>query len=270
MERQTTFMLSFVTGFVDVASFIALSGLFTAQMTAYLVLVGATLGQDGNPNNLNRLLTIPIFMLGCSITSLINLSILGTLKVGLRVLLLIDTALLFAFAGIGQYLHLMHAVLNATEILAAGSLGVLAMSMQDASIRLRMPHFVSTTTMTANLTQFSIDVAGYLANTRRLLQPEAKNLQQQRYKRLGFYGAALTGFLAGATSGALLTVVAGLMSVLLPAGLLLVLAALANRYLNLCLFNHMHAYRIQHKSGTAKYSYGSYKMTATDEKEPIE
>jgi uncharacterized membrane protein YoaK (UPF0700 family) len=223
MERQTTFMLSFVTGFI------ALSGLFTAQMTANLVLVGATLGEDGNPNNQNRLLTIPIYMLGCSITSLINLSILRTLKVDLRVLLLIETALLFAFAGIDQYLHRMHAVLSETENLAAGSLGVLAMSMQNASIRLRMPHFVSTTTMTANLTQLSIDMDGYLANTRRLLRSEAKNLQQQRYKRFGFYGAALTGFLAGATFGALLTVVAGLISVLLPAGLLLVLAAFANR-----------------------------------------
>ncbi|WP_020603195.1 YoaK family protein [Spirosoma spitsbergense] len=219
MERQTTFILTFVTGFVDTVGFLALSGLFTAQITGNLVLVGASLVNTVT-NTFNRLLLLPIFLIGGSITALLDTILRKRVKAVLPILLMIEGGLLLLFAGLGYYRQTQHHVLRETDIFFVGAIGVLAMAMQSSAVRLRLPDYVSTTVMTTNLTQFSIGLLNYLSSTvlvdKRANWETKRNLLRCQMSR---YGIALLGFVVGTTVGALLFITGGLAVAYIPAGL---------------------------------------------------
>src|SRR3954468_2192828 len=63
-ENKISFLLSFISGFVDTAGFIALFGLFTAHITGNLVLASTALFDIGlHANLLGKLLMVPVFMI---------------------------------------------------------------------------------------------------------------------------------------------------------------------------------------------------------------
>ncbi len=229
MERRLTFLLSFVTGFADTVGYIALSGLFIAQITGNLVLVGAGLYHGDDANAINRLLMIPVFMLGAGAASRLSAHLPKAPNVSFPVLLTLESVLLLLFAGLGHFLQAHHHPLSHADIFFVAGAGVLAMAVQNASVRQYFPGYVSTTVMTTNLTQFAVDLAGYLARavSGKKHSPEDDGLQQQRAGRLPRYGAALAGFVVGAATGALLYAGAGLTAGIVPALLVLVLAGFA-------------------------------------------
>jgi uncharacterized membrane protein YoaK (UPF0700 family) len=228
MERRLTFLLSFVTGFADTVGYVALSGLFIAQLTGNLVLVGASLVHGDDANAVNRLLMLPVFMLGAGAASRVSARLPKAIRTSFPVLLTLESGLLLLFAGLGHLLQTRHHALSPTDIFWVATPGVLAMAVQNASVRQYFPGYVSTTVMTTNFTQFSVDVAGYLAGRVRAGErtPEAAQRRQQRAGRLQRYGAALGGFVAGTAAGAWLAAGAGLAAAAVPALLVLAMAGL--------------------------------------------
>ncbi|HEX8530924.1 MAG TPA: YoaK family protein [Cytophagales bacterium] len=233
MERRLTFLLSFVTGFADTVGYVALSGLFIAQLTGNLVLVGAGLVHGDDANAVNRLLLIPVFMLGAGAASRVSARLPKVIRTSFPVLLTLESGLLLLFAGLGHLLQTRHHALSPAGIFWVAAPGVLAMAVQNASVRQYFPGYVSTTVMTTNFTQFSVDLAGYLAGylAGRVRAgertPEAGQRRQQRAGRLQRYGAALGGFVTGTAAGAWLAAGAGLAAVAVPALLVLAMAGLA-------------------------------------------
>ncbi|MBD0254122.1 MAG: DUF1275 domain-containing protein [Cytophagales bacterium] len=242
MERPLTFLLSFVTGFADTVGYIALSGLFIAQITGNLVLVGAGIYSGEDANAVNRLLMIPVFMLGAGAASRLSARLPKAPDASFPVLLAVESVLLLLFAGLGHFLQTQHHPLSHLDMFAIAAAGVSAMAVQNASVRQYFPGYVSTTVMTTNLTQFAVDLAGCLARAvrRKKRSPEDEGLQQQRAGRLHRYGAALAGFIAGTAAGALLYRGAGLAAGTVPALLVLVLADLARYSSLLVLFPFTH------------------------------
>ncbi|GAB2590722.1 YoaK family protein [Spirosoma areae] len=230
MERQTTFALAFVTGFVDTVGFITLSGLFIAQITGNLVLVGASFIKADDANNINRLLMIPVYLLGSSLATLLGLLLQKASKAVFPKLLLVEAGLLLLFTGLGYFLDNPHHPLEAVDMFMIATTGVLAMAVQSSAVRLGFPAYVSTTTMTINVTQFSIDLVDYLANiTPFVRRPQPQAQQQILAHQVNRYGVALLGFIVGTGTGALLFAQIGVVSTILPVGLVLWVAVYSQR-----------------------------------------
>jgi uncharacterized membrane protein YoaK (UPF0700 family) len=105
VKRLLTFLLIFVTGFADTVGYIAPSGLFTAQITGNLVLVGAGLYSGDDANAINRLLMIPVFMLGAGAASRLSASLPKSPNLSIPVLLAVESVLLLLLAGLGHFLY---------------------------------------------------------------------------------------------------------------------------------------------------------------------
>ena len=98
LRRLLPVALGYVAGYVDGCTFVALFGLFVAQVTGGFVAVGAVLGA-GRDSTLLPLLAIPAFMLGAAVAS--ALSAISRHR-GLRasaILLGLESALLAAMAA---------------------------------------------------------------------------------------------------------------------------------------------------------------------------
>ncbi|GAB3220549.1 YoaK family protein [Spirosoma arcticum] len=230
MERQTTFVLAFVTGFVDTVGFITLSGLFIAQITGNLVLVGASLVQADDANTINRLLMLPIYLLGSSLATLLCLLLQKASKAVFPALLMVEAGLLLLFTGLSYFLGTQHHPLGAVDMFFIASAGVLAMAVQSSALRLRFPAYVSTTTMTINLTQFSIDLIDYLVAVPPFVRrPQPQAQQQVLAHQVNRYGVALLGFIVGTGAGALLFAQIGAAATILPVSLVLWMAVVAQR-----------------------------------------
>ena len=63
-KYATTFLLSFSSGFIDVATFISLSGLFTSHITGNLAEAAASIVENKEFKLLSHLLVILFFILG--------------------------------------------------------------------------------------------------------------------------------------------------------------------------------------------------------------
>ncbi|MBL0740943.1 YoaK family protein [Chryseolinea lacunae] len=219
--RVVSFLLSFVSGFVDTAGFIVLSGIFTAHITGNLVLAGALLIAEKKAEVWTRFLMLPIFIVGVVITFSMDALMSKTVKSSLRPLLLVQTLLIVAISGMGFFFEgASHRVLETLPILLTGTVGVLAMSVQNTYMKTHLPRYVPTTVMTGNMAQFSMDMVPWLLVKTKLREGVAPVESVRKF------GVALLGFLAGAICAALVVSKIGLLSCLLPAMLLLVVMVL--------------------------------------------
>lgn len=230
MERRMTFVLAFVTGFVDTIGFVTLSGLFVAQITGNLVLLGVSLIQADNANAINRLLMIPVFLVGNGLATLLGLSLQKAAKAVTPTLLLVEAGLLLLFTGLGYFLfHPQHPP-DAVSTFFMATAGVLAMAFQNAAVRLGFPAYVSTTVMTTNLTQFSISLVDYLVAIPPFARrPLPQTQRQTLVHQVNRYGVALLGFIVGTSAGALLFSQLGAVATILPVGLTLWVAGVSRR-----------------------------------------
>jgi uncharacterized membrane protein YoaK (UPF0700 family) len=205
--------LSFIAGYVDTAGFIALSGIFTAHVTGNLVLAGASLNNTYPGASIYQLLLIPVFMFGVAVTALVINIILKNNKSPLNLLFLIQGVLLFLFSisdtifsfGINQF-----CITN--NIIISGSIGVLAMAMQNAYMRLILENQLPTTVMTGNITLFSIEITAYIKS--HLL---GKLYDTSTLKKVSL---PVFGFLSGSIIGAIAVLKFGLICIVLPSILL--------------------------------------------------
>ncbi len=153
-------MLGFVAAYVDTIGFVVLYGLFTAHVTGNFVLLGVAVA-TGAGGDFAKAMTVPVFvavaMLACVLVRLLE-------RAGRRPLvpmLVLEWLLLGAFLLTGwQFLPRYGP--DDPETLAVIAFAVAAMAVQNAVMRRVLGGLPSTTVMTSNLTQVSVDVVDAL------------------------------------------------------------------------------------------------------------
>src|SRR4051812_21207642 len=201
IPRIVPALLSFTAGFVDACTFLALFGLFVAQVTGSFVVVGAEFVTH-DEGVLIKVLAIPVFF-GAGLLTTICAALLR--RRGRRPLpwaLAAECVLLAAFLVLGLLAPFRHEP-NAPATIAAALLGLSAMGVQSAAVRLLMPGVASTNVMTTNTTLFAIDAGEWLLGWHgKRKSAEAAAQHAAAHARLRVLVPIGIGFIAGSIAGA--------------------------------------------------------------------
>jgi uncharacterized membrane protein YoaK (UPF0700 family) len=229
VDRIVAVLLGFTAGYVDGCTFVALFGLFVAQVTGSFVIAGAMLVVR-EPGALVKVLAIPAFLIGAAVTTVLASVVRGppqrvaALALGLESLLLVGLLASGTFAPIADP--------DQPLAVLASLFGLGAMGVQSAFVRLFMHAVPSTNVMTTNTTQVAIDATALMLarifrrNPQRLRH--AVEPAQARF-RLAQTLPVMLAFLVGTVAGAATCHQAGLFSLVLPILILLGLTARAAR-----------------------------------------
>jgi len=197
-------LLSFVAGYVDSYTYLALFGLFAAQVTGSFVIAGAELVTH-DTGVVGKLLAIVAFLFAAAVTA----ALIGAMRQGRRAtlpwMLALEAVLLGVFVAI---------ILCGPKIkgaadwhgIVAGLFAAMAMGAQSVLVRLLMKGIPQTNVMTGNMTQLGIETTELiLAWRRRAREPDncdaAEDFTAVR-KRLLIVLSVAVGFLVGAATGA--------------------------------------------------------------------
>ena len=216
-ERVDACALSFVAGFVDTCVFVGLFGLFTAHVTGNLALIGAELVHHTS-DIVGKLVALPVFVLAVAAAVFATDSLRRAGRGRIAPLLYAESALLLlcvATIALGG----APARPQQPAAIVAGVFAAAAMGFQNALMRLELASLPSTTVMTVNVTQVSID-ATILAS--RLAAGDARAAETR--KRLQRMWPAIVVFVLGAACGAGGYAWLGLASLVLPAAICIALA----------------------------------------------
>jgi len=211
------FVLSVIAGCADIIAFLGLDGLFTAHITGNLVILAARF-LAGGPAPVAQLISVPVFIVALVLTRLLAGGLEHLRIASLRPLLLLQFLLLAAFLAIGAAAG-PRVDPNALTMICAGMMGVSAMAVQNALVRISLAGAPSTAVMTTNITTFTMDVG------EMLLARDPIGIAKARHRAKHTW-PAIAGFLFGCALGGLGEAVIGLRSLVLPAGLALVALAL--------------------------------------------
>ena len=212
-DARLPFFLSIVAGSMDVISFLALNGLFTAHITGDIVVLAARI-VAGDRAPVSHLLAIPVFMLFLGLTRLLAAWLEQARIPSLLPLLLLELLLLSSFiaAALAAGPRIDP---NAYNMVCAGMLGVAAMAVQNALVRISLTGAPSTSVMTTNVTNFVLDVGEIF------FAPDAGHVAKAR-ERAQHTGVTIAGFFIGCALGAAGEHILGLRSLALPIGFLLI------------------------------------------------
>ncbi len=215
-------LLSFVAGYVDSCTYLALFGAYVAQLTGSFVLAGVQL-VSVEPGVLVKQLAIPCFFVaGALVTVLVHClrerpRLALACSLGAECLLL--TAFLAFLAGVpfrGP---------DESRAVVALLFGIAAMGAQSALVRLLMRGVASTNVMTTNTTMLAISATqtllGWIAS-RKARSNESRPYRGARQDLIGLL-PIIGGFVTGTVSGALAYANVGLVCLLfaiLPVGAL--------------------------------------------------
>jgi len=196
--------LSFVAGYVDSYTFLALFGLFVAQVTSSFVIGGAELVTH-SPGIIGKLIAIAAFLVAAAVTAGLIGLVRGQGRDALPWMLAFETLLLAAFS----YLLLAGPPVtgaNDWHGIIAGLFGAMAMGTQSVIVRLLMRGIPQTNVMTGNMTQLGIETTDLLLAWRRHARnPNDRNHAHQFVSvraRLAVVLAIAIGFVLGAAAGA--------------------------------------------------------------------
>jgi uncharacterized membrane protein YoaK (UPF0700 family) len=210
-------VLSIIAGSTDTIGFLGLNGLFTAHITGNLVFLAAKL-VAGEQAPMSYLIAVPVFMVALALTKFLAAALEQIRIASLTPLLLLQFILLLAFlapclaagAGVDG---------NAAIMTLTGMMGVSAMGVQNALVRLSLREAPATAVMTTNITLFIIDAAEIF------LGGNASSVANAR-SRAKHTWPAIFGFLIGCALGGACEAVLGLTSVVLPTSLALLAVGL--------------------------------------------
>jgi uncharacterized membrane protein YoaK (UPF0700 family) len=193
-------LLSFVAGYVDACTFLALFGSFVAQVTGSFVIAG-TEPIVHEAGLLPKALAIPVFMIAAVGATILVSVTQTTRQTAWPWVLGLEGILLIAFLWIGLTNGPFHNP-DAPAALMAGFCGLAAMGVQSASVRLLAHGAPSTNVMTTNTTQFAIDATQLLLGRLRSGAVEfAFHLETGKVKqRLSETARVMIGFFAGVSS----------------------------------------------------------------------
>lgn len=208
-------VLALVAGYIDTLSFVALFGLFTAHVTGNFVLIGSELAKPGH-GVLLKFLVFPAFIMAVALSRLIGLRCERKAHSPVRLLLMLEAALLIGFMVAGTLATPIVST-GTPLVIVAGLAGAMAMGIQNALGRLALAKLAPTTVMTGNVTQLVVDLVDVISG---ISQPETR---ARIAKQLG----PIVGFGLGALAGAQGYVHLGFVALLLPIGLVGLLAARA-------------------------------------------
>jgi uncharacterized membrane protein YoaK (UPF0700 family) len=204
LPKTVPMLLSFVAGYVDSYTYLALFGLFAAQVTGSFVIAGAELVTH-DYGVAGKLLAIVAFVLAAAIaTALIALMREGG-RAALPWMLALEAVLLAIFAAM---LLFGPTIQNARDWhgIVAGLIAASAMGAQSVLVRLLMKGIPQTNVMTGNMTQLGIAVTELIVARRRFAHSTHGAAAVHDYaaarEQLVTVLACAIGFLIGAAAGA--------------------------------------------------------------------
>jgi len=200
------FGLSFVAGYADTLSYIAMSGLFTAHVTGNMVLAAAHLSGQGDSGALANLVMIPVFMLMVGAVTLLARSPLLARRAPDRLILAfltLELILLACFWAAGLHATQVsgYPLRSPADVIPVATFGVAALAVQNALPRLSGIQRLPTTVMTGNLTQSSIDLTRCLVSWSAAKSAE----RMEARERMGKMAPGVVGFFVGAALAAPMT-----------------------------------------------------------------
>jgi uncharacterized membrane protein YoaK (UPF0700 family) len=212
------FILSVVAGSVDVISFLGLDHLFSAHITGNLVILAAHI-VAGTKASLALVISVPVFVGMLAATRVLAAALECGGISSLGVLLFLQFALLCGFLGICVVAG-PGVGANAPSMLLAGMLGVSAMAVQNALVRISLVAAPSTAVLTTNITVLTTDIGEIILGRDPSLIANAR----QRARRTW---PAIAGFLFGCALGAWCEAAIGLRAIVLPASFAFIALALS-------------------------------------------
>lgn len=230
IPRTVPSALAFVAGYVDGCTFLALFGLFVAQVTGSFVIAGSqfVVRHDGV---LIKVLAIPVFLASAFLTTLLVRARESGGRPALVHCLALESALIAAFLAVAIHGAPLRDP-DAWSAFAASALGLAAMGVQSALVRLLMRGYASTNVMTTNTTQLAIDIADCLVTWRafRAAPSEANRAALANARtRFGNLVPLVVCFGFGTAAGALAYVAFGLLCLLVALAILAALIGWALR-----------------------------------------
>jgi uncharacterized membrane protein YoaK (UPF0700 family) len=204
-------VLGVIAGSSDVISFLGLGGLFTAHITGSCLVILAAHVLGGEPAQVALMLSVPVFVVGLTLTRLL---VGGLESIGLASL--VPLLLLQFLLLSGSFVVCVAAGApidpDRANAIFAGMLGVSAMAVQNALVQVSLTGVPSTAAMTTNVTRFTMDVGEMLIGR----DPAEAARSRQRAKQIW---PAIVGFTIGCGLGAVCESMVGLRSLALPSGL---------------------------------------------------
>jgi uncharacterized membrane protein YoaK (UPF0700 family) len=200
-------LLSFVAGYVDSYTYLALFGLFAAQVTGSFVIAGAEFITH-DYGIAGKLLAIVAFVLAAAITAALIGLARNTGRTALPLMLALEAALLAIFTAM---LLFGPTIQNARDWhgIVAGLVAASAMGAQSVLVRLLMKGIPQTNVMTGNMTQLGIAMTELIVARRRFAHSRhgaeaIREFNQVREQLLTVLSVAV-GFLVGAAAVAFAT-----------------------------------------------------------------
>lgn len=211
MIRHSGFLLAFIGGYVDTATYVQFSGLFSAHVTGNFVVFAAALGHGMVTEDWLKLIAFPVFLVSVSIATFIY-----DHSGGKERLLFAAEALVLAAVGLVAVSHLSlgpHGQASLAMVLVA------AMGWQNAGHRLDRTLGPTSAVMTTNVTQFIVTLSRALVGWMPAMVARQTAANEESLFKL------IIGFGIGCFVSVYLTQRFKLGSVLLPAVLLAVFVA---------------------------------------------
>ena len=212
-------ILSMTAGAVDVIGFLAL-GVFTSHITGNLVILAAHY-ITGKFGEIGPILSVPVFMLVLTVVTLAFVTVPA--RVARRAMLILQAVLIAAFfgfgVGFGPFLDL-----DSSMAVLVGMVGVAAMAVQNAVVRLALRGSPSTAVMTTNIAQVAVDLATLIRGREQAI--DISQVRQRAYVTL----TSILGFVVGLVVAAILQVHFGLWSIAFPLLLALLSIALGEQW----------------------------------------
>jgi uncharacterized membrane protein YoaK (UPF0700 family) len=226
LQKTMPMLLSFVAGYVDSYTYLALFGLFVAQVTGSFVIAGAEVVRHDS-GAVGKLLAVVVFIAACAITA----ALIGLVRergyAPMPWMLALEAVLLAVFVAIVLF---GPGVNGATDWrgIVAGLFAASAMGAQSVLVRLLMKGIPQTNVMTGNMTQLGIALTDIIIARRRFARSShdaaaARHYQAVRDQLLVVLSVAV-GFLIGAAAGAVAFVTIGISGALLAVAIVAALA----------------------------------------------
>jgi uncharacterized membrane protein YoaK (UPF0700 family) len=204
VPRWVPASLAFVAGYLDIYTFLALFGLFVANVTGSFITAGAELVTH-DVGIVGKAIAVLSFIVAAALTA--GLIVVARERSGapLPWMLAFEALLLAMFAALllaGPKVRASGDV----QVMVAGCLAAAAMGTQSVIVRLLLKGIPQTNVMTGNMTQLGIDTTELLVAWRRQVRaphdPQHRRALAAARSRLLTVTAIAAGFLLGAVSGA--------------------------------------------------------------------
>jgi len=225
LQKTMPMLLSFVAGYVDSYTYLALFGLFAAQVTGSFVIAGAELVRH-DAGVAGKLLAIVAFVVAAAITTALIALARDSGRAPMPWMLALEAALLAVFVAIVLFGPNIRGATDWHGIVA-GLFAASAMGTQSVLVRLLMKGIPQTNVMTGNMTQLGIAITELVGARRRFARSTHDAAAVQHYcavrDQLLVVLSVASGFLIGAAAGAIAFVAVGISGALLAVAVVVAL-----------------------------------------------